>query len=103
MAGGKKLKQFRTRVLTSRGTCPYEPEGRQEGWVGANSTPCPDKLLFLLAPGRVGKIRGNVYIYQLSKEKNATIKQRGRDDIIKQYRVSYNHRNNNNAKTEIAY
>ena len=43
------------------------------------------------------------YIYQLSKEKNATIKQRGRDDIIKQYRVSYNHRNNNNAKTEIAY
>jgi len=54
-------------------------------------------------PGRVGKIRRNVYIYQLSKEKNATIKPRGRDDIIKQYRVSYNHGNNNNAKTERAY
>lgn len=44
--------------------------------------PCPDELLFLHVPGRVGKIRGNVYIYQLSKEKNATIKPRGRDDII---------------------
>lgn len=64
---------------------------------------CPDELLFLHVPGRVRKIRGNVYIYQLSKEKNATIKPRGRDDIIKQYRMSYNHRNNNNAKTEIAY
>lgn len=31
----------------------------------------------LHAPGRVGRIRGNVSIYKLSKEKNATIKLRG--------------------------
>lgn len=44
-----------------------------------------------------------MYIYKLSKEKDAAIKPRGRDNIIKQYRVSYNYRNNNSAKTEIAY
>jgi hypothetical protein len=54
-------------------------------------------------PGRVERIRGNSYIYKLSKEKNATINWRRRDNIIKQYKVSYNHGNNNNAKTEIAY
>ena len=44
-----------------------------------------------------------MYIYKQGKEKDATIKLRGRDNIIKQYRVSYNHGNNNNAKAEIAY
>lgn len=32
-------------MLTSRGACPYEPEGGKEGWAGANSTPGADKLL----------------------------------------------------------
>lgn len=54
-------------------------------------------------PGRAERIRENSCIYKLSKEKNAAINRRGSDNIIKQYKVSYKHRNNNNTKAEIAY